>query len=97
MRCDPAPLFINSGFPPTDLNALTGEFTPPGINLTALRYNSSEVAIFIIEPSQNICYSVIPSPSYIFPHGIYASLRESLCHRVTEAWREGSIPERLNR
>jgi hypothetical protein len=85
---------MNSGFPPTDLNARTGEFTPPGINLTALRYNSSEIAIFIIEPSQNICYSVMPSLSYISPHGIFASMMESPCHRVTEARGEGNISER---
>ena len=30
MYC-PSPLFIKGGTPPTDLNALTGEFTPPGM------------------------------------------------------------------
>src|SRR5262252_8516857 len=33
--CDPLPRTINGGSPPTDLNARTGEFTPPGIRLSA--------------------------------------------------------------
>src|SRR5215467_10287435 len=33
--CDPFPRTINGGSPPTDLNARTGEFTPPGIMLSA--------------------------------------------------------------
>src|SRR5580704_12593973 len=33
--CDPLPRTINSGSPPTDRNARTGEFTPPGIMLSA--------------------------------------------------------------
>src|ERR1700731_1662248 len=33
--CDPFPRTINGGSPPTDPNALTGEFTPPGIMLSA--------------------------------------------------------------
>ena len=33
------PVFINTGVPPTLLNALTGEFTPPGINCWALSNN----------------------------------------------------------
>src|SRR5689334_9994152 len=30
-KWDPAPLAMNKGFPPTALNARTGEFTPPGM------------------------------------------------------------------
>src|SRR5579863_8151377 len=33
--CDPLPRTMNGGSPPTDLNARTGEFTPPGIMLSA--------------------------------------------------------------
>src|SRR5215469_2111919 len=33
--CDPLPRTINGGSPPTDLKARTGEFTPPGIMLSA--------------------------------------------------------------
>src|SRR5580658_10217836 len=33
--CEPFPRTINSGSPPTDPNARTGEFTPPGIMLAA--------------------------------------------------------------
>src|SRR6266567_862416 len=33
--CDPLPRTINSGSPPTERNARTGEFTPPGIMLSA--------------------------------------------------------------
>src|ERR1700687_1759722 len=33
--CDPFPRTINGGSPPTDPNARTGEFTPPGIMLSA--------------------------------------------------------------
>src|ERR1700688_2306794 len=33
--CDPFPRTINGGSPPTAPNALTGEFTPPGIMLSA--------------------------------------------------------------
>src|SRR6266496_962259 len=33
--CDPLPRTINGGSPPTERNARTGEFTPPGIMLSA--------------------------------------------------------------
>src|SRR5271170_6822091 len=33
--CDPLPRTINGGSPPTAPNARTGEFTPPGIMLSA--------------------------------------------------------------
>src|ERR1700683_532437 len=33
--CEPLPRTINGGSPPTEPNARTGEFTPPGIMLSA--------------------------------------------------------------
>src|ERR1700685_1669589 len=33
--CEPLPRAINGGLPPTERNARTGEFTPPGIMLSA--------------------------------------------------------------
>src|SRR5579872_969536 len=33
--CDPLPRTMNGASPPTERNALTGEFTPPGIMLSA--------------------------------------------------------------
>src|ERR1700738_5056298 len=33
--CDPFPRRMNGGSPPTEPNARTGEFTPPGIMLSA--------------------------------------------------------------
>ncbi len=43
-RCEPSPRATNTGCPPTLRNALTGEFTPPGIFSTARRNNSSDLA-----------------------------------------------------
>ena len=39
---DPHAREMNKGFPPTDLNARTGEFTPPGMILTARRKSLRE-------------------------------------------------------
>ena len=39
---EPSPRSMNSGSPPTDRNARTGLFTPPGISPTALSINLAE-------------------------------------------------------
>jgi hypothetical protein len=38
---------INNGVPPTDLKALTGEFTPPGKKFFAVANKDSETALLI--------------------------------------------------
>src|SRR5476649_638914 len=43
----PLPFFINNGVPYTDLNARTGEFTPPGKNVLAFAYNSADFSLLI--------------------------------------------------
>ena len=42
----PLTLSKTIGCPPTDLNALTGELTPPGINSKAEEKTSSEWVLF---------------------------------------------------
>src|SRR3989304_5269709 len=39
-------LSMNRGIPPTDRNARTGEFTPPGINVFARANSLPEVVVF---------------------------------------------------
>ena len=46
-RYAPLAFLIKIGFPPTDLNALTGEFTPPGIDFWALSKRFSLCLIFM--------------------------------------------------
>ena len=41
----PLTLSKTMGWPPTDLNALTGELTPPGINSRAEEKTSSELVV----------------------------------------------------
>ena len=43
----PSPFEINNGVPPTDLNALTGELTPPGNKLLAFEKSFSELTLII--------------------------------------------------
>ncbi len=47
---DPTPQLINKGSPPTDLNARTGEFTPPGIYFFASVKNCLLFSKFITFP-----------------------------------------------
>ena len=44
----PSPLSINMGVPPTDLNARTGEFTPPGNKVFAFSKSDFEFSRFNI-------------------------------------------------
>src|SRR5581483_175842 len=44
--CDPLPRTINGGSPPTDRNARTGEFTPPGIMLSARCCSRRDCSVF---------------------------------------------------
>src|SRR5215831_11469859 len=44
-KCEPLPRTINGGSPPTDLNARTGEFTPPGIMLSARCCRSRDCSV----------------------------------------------------
>src|ERR1039458_6786854 len=43
--CDPLPRTINRGSPPTERNARTGEFTPPGIMLSALNWRRRDCSV----------------------------------------------------
>src|ERR1700751_61307 len=43
--CDPLPRTINRGSPPTEPNARTGEFTPPGIILSALNWSRRDCSV----------------------------------------------------
>ncbi len=42
----PSPFFINNGAPSTDLNARTGEFTPPGKYVLAVSNKDSDSLLF---------------------------------------------------
>src|SRR5271163_2389396 len=61
--CDPLPRTINGGSPPTEPNARTGEFTPPGIMLSARcckRRDSSTFRLIvdgIVAPTTEECQS----------------------------------------
>src|SRR5579864_2888110 len=44
--CDPFPRTMNRGSPPTERNARTGEFTPPGIMLSALNWSRRDCSVF---------------------------------------------------
>src|ERR1700688_2439283 len=44
--CDPLPRTINGGSPPTERNARTGEFTPPGIMLSARCCRRRDCSVF---------------------------------------------------
>src|SRR5258708_5653750 len=44
--CDPLPRTINGASPPTDRNARTGEFTPPGIMLSARCCRRRDCSVF---------------------------------------------------
>src|SRR5579871_4998071 len=44
----PAPRAMNGGSPPTDLNARTGEVTPPGITRRARSRSSRELLILFV-------------------------------------------------
>src|SRR5579862_1144580 len=43
--CEPLPRTINRGSPPTERNARTGEFTPPGIMLSALNWRRRDCSV----------------------------------------------------
>src|SRR5438309_11280920 len=43
--CEPLPRTINGASPPTDRNARTGEFTPPGIMLSARCCNRRDCSV----------------------------------------------------
>src|SRR3984885_4314166 len=43
--CDPLPRTIKRGSPPTERNARTGEFTPPGIMLSALNWRRCDSSV----------------------------------------------------
>ena len=45
--CDPFPLAINKGVPPTERNARTGELTPPGKYSFAFEKSCSERFVFM--------------------------------------------------
>src|SRR5271165_2993988 len=45
--CAPFPRTMNGGSPPTDRNARTGEFTPPGIMLTARCCRRCDCSVFL--------------------------------------------------
>src|ERR1700688_2156827 len=56
--CDPLPRTMNRGSPPTERNARTGEFTPPGIMLSALSCKRRDCSVLCevvdgIESSQH--------------------------------------------
>src|SRR5271170_1667340 len=44
--CEPFPRTINGGSPPTEPNARTGEFTPPGIMLSARCCRRRDCSVF---------------------------------------------------
>ena len=46
---EPFPLSKNKGFPPTDLNARTGEFTPPGKYFFASTKSASLLLCFMVQ------------------------------------------------
>src|ERR1035438_5338896 len=43
--CAPWPRTMNRGSPPTERNARTGEFTPPGITLSALNWRRRDCSV----------------------------------------------------
>src|SRR3954470_16771308 len=43
--CGPLPSLMNTGVPPTALNARTGELTPPGMSCRALAHAASELVL----------------------------------------------------
>src|SRR3984957_3543607 len=43
--CEPLPRTINRGSPPTERNARTGEFTPPGIMLSARNWRRRDCSV----------------------------------------------------
>src|SRR5579864_7212183 len=56
--CEPLPRTMNRGSPPTERNARTGEFTPPGIMLSALNWRRRDCSVLCevvdgIESSQH--------------------------------------------
>src|ERR1700688_4793365 len=81
--CDPFPRTINGGSPPTAPNALTGEFTPPGIMLSARFCRRRDCSTFrdVIDGIDCSVVDCHPEQASFAPRGIWASRakRRVLC------------------
>src|SRR5215471_21240932 len=94
--CEPLPRTINGGSAPTDLNARTGEFTPPGIMLSARCCRRRDCSVWrkVVEginssrPGENRCQSNWDVSVYYSSgriHQIFTNL-QSVCNISAVPW-----------
>src|ERR1043166_1548125 len=62
--CEPLPRAIKTGSPPTERNALTGEFTPPGMSFCALSNRALDFEWFM-----GVVYSAAAQAGGELPQG----------------------------
>src|SRR5215471_917268 len=95
-KCEPLPRTINGGSAPTDLNARTGEFTPPGIMLSARCCRRRDCSVWrkVVEginssrPGENRCQSNWDVSVYYSSgriHQIFTNL-QSVCNISAVPW-----------